>query len=546
VIHRVAGYFGIALVFLPVTLLAQGARGSIQGIVCEIKTCKPINGVQVLLVHPGSEEPVKTMRTDASGEFRFFDLEPGTYIIRARADNFIRRSGSPSAVISNGERIENINLELTALGTISGSAFDENGEPVAGARVEALAGRLNSPLFVLDRMVVVPHAVVTTDNRGAFRIPGLDAYEYYVRVIPRDDRADGKSYPATYYPATTDPEHAVKVFAAPGSESNDINVRLIPGGVTLRGRFVSESNAPARAVPVLMPRSPAVLLAPSVQARNLDLMNSKSTETAFEIRGVPPGSYFLYGVTSDGGAGGPPQWVRTPMEVGSENVNDLTIVLSTPGTIKGRLKTASDATDIDQLDFSRLTFGIDFAELTMALGGDPLLSRLNQAGEFQFKRLGEANVFLRPSYLDDGWFISEMLLDGEDVMGSGFSSKAGRESTLEVTISNAGGVIMGIIKNPQDKPLKSARFVLLPELRLRGNPLLLKTGVANPNGDFMIDAIRPGNYTLLAFPDEDQFTPAFLRDRDMLEKFEAFGHPISIGAGQTIRADVVVVPQAAR
>ncbi len=131
-------------------------------------------------------------------------------------------------------------------------------------------------------------------------------------------------------------------------------------------------------------------------------------------------------------------------------------------------------------------------------------------------------------------------------MGSGFSSKPGRESALEVTISNAGGAITGIIKDSQDRPLKSARFALLPEPRLRGNPLLLKTGVANTNGDFKIDAIRPGNYTLLAFPDEDQFTPAFLRDRDMLEKVEAFGHPISIRAGQTIRADVTVVPQGSR
>ena len=40
--------------------------------------------------------------------------------------------------------------------------------------------------------------------------------------------------------------------------------------------------------------------------------------------------------------------------------------------------------------------------------------------------------------------------------------------------------------------------------------------------------------------------PAFSEDRDLLEKFEAFGHPISIGAGQTIRADVTVVPQAPR
>jgi len=50
VIRRFAEYFVIAWLSLPVTLLAQGTPGSIQGLVCEVKTCKPIDGVQVYLV----------------------------------------------------------------------------------------------------------------------------------------------------------------------------------------------------------------------------------------------------------------------------------------------------------------------------------------------------------------------------------------------------------------------------------------------------------------------------------------------------------------
>src|SRR4030095_5339965 len=103
---------------------------------------------------------------------------------------------------------------------------------------------------------------------------------------------------------------------------------------------------------------------------------------------------------------------------------------------------------------------VAFAELTAALGGGLPPVHLNKDGEFQFERLSEANVFLRPSYLDEGWFISEMQLDGKDVMGAGFASKPDQESTLEVTISNSGGVIAGIIKDRQEKPLSSGRFVL--------------------------------------------------------------------------------------
>jgi hypothetical protein len=533
---RFAACFCMAWLLFSGMLLAQGAPGSIHGIVCEIKTCKPVGGVEVLLVHPGSEVAIKTTRTDVSGDFSFFDLQPGTYLIRARADNSIRVSRA-SAVITDGERIENVKLELTVLGTVSGSVFDENGEPVAHARVEVLAGRMNSPFLVLDRMVAVPQGSVTTDDQGAFRISGLDAYDYYIRVTPPANLAGGKTYPPTYYPSTKDTESAVKVFAG---SANGINIRLVPGGVTLRGRFVSPSNAPARAAPVLVPRSAAVLVAPSLQPQNSGSSNSVKTEMPFEIRGVPPGSYYLYGITSDSKNDGP-QWVRVPVEVGADDVNNITIVLSTPGTIAGRVSIAADATNADQFDLSRLTFTLDYAELTMALGRDAVSTRPNKGGEFRYERLPEATVFLRPSYLDDGWFISEMQLDGQDVMGSGFSSKPDSESALQVTISNTGGGIAGTIKDDMDRPVTSGRFVLLPEARLRTNPNLLKTGVANENGEFTINAIRPGNYTLLAFPDDDQFTPAFLRNRDLLEKYEAFGHSISLGAGQTIRADVTVV-----
>jgi hypothetical protein len=281
VIRRFAEYFAIAWLSLPVTLLAQGAPGSIQGIVCEVKTCKPIDGVQVWLVHSGNEVPVKTMRTDASGEFGFFDLQPGTYMVKAGADNFITHSGAPSAVITNGERIENVKLELTALGTISGTVFDENSEPVAGARVEVLA-------------------------RGSARA----TFEFPLRCSG-------------------------------------------PNG------------------------------------------------------GRPPGE--------------------------------------SPRTTKA-------------------TFG----------------------------------------------------------------------SPVSMHMSITSASFRGTIERMERS------------IRLRGNPVLLKTGVANTNGDFTINAIRPGNYTLLAFPDEDEFTPAFLRDRDLLEKYEAFGQPVSIGAGQTIRADVTVVPEPRR
>ena len=112
-----------------------------------------------------------------------------------RADNFIRRIGGASAVITNGERIENIKLELTALGTISGGAFDENGEPVVGARVEALAGLMNSPLLVLDRMWRSRRRLSLRTTREPFGFPVLTRMSIMSASFPKTIERMGKPIP---------------------------------------------------------------------------------------------------------------------------------------------------------------------------------------------------------------------------------------------------------------------------------------------------------------------------------------------------------------
>ena len=121
-----------------------------------------------------------------------------------------------------------------------------------------------------------------------------------------------------------------------------------------------------------------------------------------------------------------------------------------------------------------------------------------------------------------------------------FSTTPGKESNLEVVISNAGGTLVGVIKDQQDKPVPAGRVVLLPELSRRSNPFLVRTGAAIERGEFTIETIPPGEYTAIAFPDEDQFTPAFLRDMQTVEKYERFGQRVHIEAREPTRMDLTV------
>ena len=119
---------------------------------------------------------------------------------------------------------------------------------------------------------------------------------------------------------------------------------------------------------------------------------------------------------------------------------------------------------------------------------------------------------------------------------SGFSTTPGTESTLDVIVSNAGGSISGVIKDRENRPILGARYILLPEPSLRANPLFITNGLALEQGVVKVDGIRPGEYTLIAFPDEDRYTPVFMRDLQRVQQFERFGEHIQVIAGRPRRS----------
>jgi hypothetical protein len=136
--------------------------------------------------------------------------------------------------------------------------------------------------------------------------------------------------------------------------------------------------------------------------------------------------------------------------------------------------------------------------------------------------------------LNDDWFVSRLLLEGTDVMSSGFSAAPGQDRLLEVIVSNAGGHLEGTITNAADNPVRSGRIVLLPAPGLRANPSLLRIALADDQGRFAIETILPGEYVAIAFPLETQ-----LGDVHWMEQYERFGQHVQISARQSTRVDLV-------
>jgi hypothetical protein len=505
-----------------------GSLGSVAGIVCDLEHCNPIAGARVWVE---TRSLRRTAVTDQSGTFRLTELPPGRYQLNAEADDFTPTGALPVVIVSDGALTSDLKIQMRATGTVSGRARDVDGEPLALARVEALELRR-----IFNGRALVPVASAGTDDRGEFRLSGLDANDYYIRILPPDRT---ETYPATFYPAATNPADASKVTVVPGGEVSGIELRLPSRGIKISGTIVGADNEKPLAAVALLPQTSSL--------REPFSFDMHQMRNEFEIDGVAPGSYYLYAVTDfnmeeyrPAGYRAGPQWVRVPLEVGNKDIEDLKIPIVLAGSIKGRIVIGPEAANSQDLDLSRIELRLGSSEITPS-PPSPLIANASKTGEFHVNQVSEMNLFVVDTLLPEGWFVSGVRFDGNDAMSSGFSATPGKERELEITISNASGTLAGTVKDANDKPVPTARLILLPDPSLRANPLLIRTGLASEKGEFIMQVIPPGHYTVIAFPDEDQLTPAYLRDLEEVGKYERFGQQIYINAEQTSRVDLITV-----
>ena len=133
---------------------------------------RPLRGAAVRL----SGEALTTARqmlTGADGRFTFTGLPAGQYTVTATRASYMsmsygaRRPNGPGALIAlaEGQRMTDISLRLTRFGSITGTIYDQNGEPAAGISVEALRYTMRTGRRSLSSVYGRP---AFTDDRGVY------------------------------------------------------------------------------------------------------------------------------------------------------------------------------------------------------------------------------------------------------------------------------------------------------------------------------------------------------------------------------------------
>jgi hypothetical protein len=278
---------------LALWVTAAGLHAAVvQGIVLEQASGRPLARALVRLEPvPGSGNsgaPLKprTTRAGRSGHFVFTGIQPGLYHLVATNDGYFpaahgqRRptgNGTPFPVTADSDFFTE--LRLHHKGALTGRVLDENGVGTAGVSVLAYRARL--PLRSAAR--------ATSDDRGVYRIAGLDPGKYWVRTAAFT-LSDGSGWLPTFGPQSRESRDARVFQVTTDADTTDADVSPEAGNLFhLSGLIQCDTTGPVN-----------IVLSSETGSRSV----AGACSFPYKFEGLGPGVYEVFAKTQDGESSG--------------------------------------------------------------------------------------------------------------------------------------------------------------------------------------------------------------------------------------------------
>lgn len=544
----------------PETGEAPRGTAVIRGVVLAADTGTPIRRAQVRASAPGIRDN-RLATTDAQGRFEFKELVAGRYTIGASKGGFValqygqRRpseSGTPLD-ISDGQVADKLVIALPRGSVLSGRVFDEFGEPVANAVVNAMRYG-----FAAGARRYLPaggqNSRDTTDDQGQFRLFGLPPGEYVVSANFRggggeitDPSGEPSGYAPTYFPGTTNVADAQRVKVDIAQEQTSINFALIATKlVRITGTIIDSQGAPVtNAAVMLMPadRGAMAMMAMAQGAGRVDRAG------AFRLADVAPGRYVLQtrtnlGPGGRGGRGGPqapdaaPEFARQEITVGTEDLDGLVLVTGPGARVSGQIVTDSPAVPSfrpEQLQVAARPGQPDQAGPGGGAGAGA--GRVGTDWTFQLSGLFDGRLFRVNA--PQGWSLKQVLLNGQDITDTPLEFAPGQAVTgVQIVLTDKATALSGSVNDSRGRPVVDATVVIFPADE--------KLWMFQSR---FIRAARPdqeGRYEVRGLPSHDDYLIAAVEgledgqagDPEFLSRLKPDASRFSLNEGETKTVDV--------
>ncbi len=444
--------------------------------------------------------------TDDFGDFRFSGLPPGLCSVGASKPGFAADTVlSARREVKLGPSVEDVELQLSPLGAITGTVLDQDGRPVIGVRVLVFSLKADDGNLQIGSFRAWP-----TDDRGVYRASSLEPGSYYVK-------ADIRAGEASMYISATmrkSPPHEgfAPVYFGGGSKYNSAKpVRLDPGA-TVRADFaltVLPAFKVRGSIGNYVNRRSAVFELVGADPDLLDwnskvLLNGDTGE--FEIQDVLPGAYTLR-ITQD----------QARAEV------RLAVAGSDLDGVVARLSPAVDIPVLTQITDLTTSPGAKprpvACEVSLQPLGNLLYSKVLMEGGLPFQPDRKISSVLPGAYRAaitcSGGYARYATAGSQNLLTSPVLSVQPGVSPLpiQIAVSPGGGKISGMV----NEEVSSAGWMILlaPQFPQSTGPYAQRSyrrGGAGP-AVFNFSNLAPGSYTLYALPEGTEVeyrNPAFL------------------------------------
>jgi 5-hydroxyisourate hydrolase-like protein (transthyretin family) len=497
------------------------ASGIIAGEVVTADSGMPVRGAQVR-VRAANGPDTRLVVTDEHGRFEARNLFTGSWLISASKSGFTtthfgqRRSSDElrRVNVSAGQRVE-ITVALQRGGAINGRVFDEFGEPLLGARIQALRSRVVRGV----RQFTPVGASDSTDDTGAFRLFGLSPGSYYLSAMlrastPDTDNIQNTIGAMTYYPGTADVSYAQPIILR-SSEESTVSFQVTPvRSVRVSGTVLSANGAPAGDVEVNLRRLDNTQVGTTVGN-----FGRTADDGSFTIINVPPGPYVLTamrGVPLHSRPTSATELARSfeeaimPVTIGGEDVAGATLAMSHGVTVTGTIVAETGMTlpsplrmEINAYPAEGLGRGAATIQITRT-AGQPMTFAL--PGMFWSVTLGVT--------LPDGVMLSAIEADGVDVTDKPIELR-GSAPDIRIVLTTRVTEVAGIVSNDR-RPVSGRSVIVFPDNTEKWTfpSRFISLADTNERGRFTIRRLPPGERYFAAvvtsFDDGDQYDAEFL------------------------------------
>jgi len=516
---------------------------AIHGKVLNAATGEPLRKANLVLQsteapRSGGMPASYTSATDAGGQFRMIDLEPGKYRLMVNRNGYVNMNYGAKAptrpgttlTLEQGQKMGPLEFHLTPHGVIAGRIVDEDGEPLAQVQVMPMRYRYGP-----QGKQLMPTGGSGTNDLGEYRIFGLAPGKYYLSATHRGggmfsemaaDRSGNsgpeEGYVATYYPGTTDPATATPVEVGPGAEVRGVDLTIAKGRTfRIRGRVINNTTAQG---------TPMVMLEPEVMFFSPRPHNTvaRGPNNQFELRGVPAGSYTLAAMVNESGRN---MAARQKIEVGNQNLENVTLTITPGQELSGEVTV--EGSEKPQMTGWRLW--LRPAEQGRFMYGSESGGQVKADGGFTLNNVNPGRLHVNLTGLPDGYFVKSVRSGDQDLPDNVLDTTGGAAGALRIIVSGKAGQIDGAVSGAA-----GATVVLIPEDPKRSEQFQnIKMVNTDQHGRFSLKSIEPGDYKLYAWEDVE---PGSWMDPDFMKPLASKGKAITIREGSRETAQVVAIP----